>query len=213
MNVNIISMSFGFNNSNGRRDIADEIKACGNILMLAAAGNHGGKQSHTAFPASLNRVICMKSADGNGKPSKFNPTDSHATAVGQNFMATGEAILAMVPAHSLKNGSVVLQTRFSGTSASTPVAAAYAALIMEFTRQEDDTTEGKQEYRKLCREKLEQDVWEGMEKIFKKISSRNEAGSRASGVRYLNITKLFEPRVENSMLARRLARWLDLVDD
>jgi hypothetical protein len=187
----IISMSFGFKNKKGLQAIANEIKDSEKTLMLAAAGNHGGKQPYTAFPAQSKRVICMKSANGDGKASGFNPTNSNPNFVGQNYMATGEAILTMVAAHSLKNGSRVLQHRFSGTSASTPVAAAYAALIMEFTRQEDDTTNGKLEYWKQCRKKLKEDVLEGMEKIFEKISSPNEEGSAVGGARYLNITRLF----------------------
>jgi hypothetical protein len=97
-------MSFRFDDSRELGEITNQIKDSEDTLMAAAAGSHGGKQPYIAFPASSKHVICMKSANGDGKASGFNPTNSHPNFVGQNFIATGESILTMVPAHSQRNG-------------------------------------------------------------------------------------------------------------
>jgi len=70
-------MSFGYDDIKRLpKEIPREIKASQNTLMLAAAGNHGGHKNYIVFPASSDRVICVKSADGGGKGSSFNPSNS-----------------------------------------------------------------------------------------------------------------------------------------
>lgn len=68
------------------------------------------------------------------------------------------------------------------------MAAAYAALIMEFGHQDDDTSGGKPEYLRECREKLK-DIYDGIKKIFKQISTAEQEGQVPGSCRNLNLTE------------------------
>ncbi|KAJ8120698.1 hypothetical protein ONZ43_g2660 [Nemania bipapillata] len=87
--------------------------------MLAAASNDGSLEK-VAFPARLNQVLCIYSADGYGSSSLFNPLPSIAE---DNFTILGERV------ESAQLGG--LRTRKSGTSVATVIAAGVAALILE----------------------------------------------------------------------------------
>ena len=68
--VNIITMSFGFPRRYLSMEKAFDYASSKNIIMFAAAANHGANDK-IAFPASaMLKVICINSADGNGARSK-----------------------------------------------------------------------------------------------------------------------------------------------
>ena len=103
---------------------AIDIASSQNVILFAAASNSGSNQP-IAFPANCPPEICVHSADGYGNPSRFTLVD------GPNFAVIGEAISSSWP-----------QTRDEGrekckwgTSTSTPILAAIAALVLEFTHQ------------------------------------------------------------------------------
>ena len=107
-------------------------EVAGQVLVFAAVSNQGanaGKQSVT-FPARRDEyVIGIGSATGDGKKSDFTP--DHRPRSRTNFSALGEAVEPRWPA-LLKDG----KRRFlTGSSFATPVAAAIAALILEFAQQ------------------------------------------------------------------------------
>lgn len=95
------------------------------ILMFAAAGNDGGN-SCIAYPATQDHVICVNSTDGYGNPSRFNPNP----IPGKNLSVLGEYVLSSWPT---KLGNE--QQRRSGTQYATPIAAAIAAIVMCYSKQ------------------------------------------------------------------------------
>ena len=97
------------------------------IVMFAAASNDGGNKGIPFPPSFSSRVICVNSANGLGGASSFNPPPQS----GHNFSVLGEAVKSAWPLH-LGNKE---ERRQWGTSTSTPIAAAIAALVMEFARQ------------------------------------------------------------------------------
>ena len=100
------------------------------ILVFAAASNTGANSAAgPAFPASLERVFCINSANGVGRRSDFNPTDPGGWNI---FTAPGEAVDSAWPLHQNKG----LYKRDSGTSIATPIAAATAALVLDFAKQQ-----------------------------------------------------------------------------
>jgi hypothetical protein len=218
--VDIISMSFGSNPHQStaqyhrRESYRNEIRLSGKILMLAAAGNHGGRQPHIAFPASSERILCIKSAGADKKESSFNPQNHNPDFVGHNLMADGEEVLTMRPVEISEGGEMLLQKRFNGTSAATPLAAAYAALILEFSRQEDDTSQGRDiRYLENCRNTFKADIFESMKKVFRMMSVEHGIGQTVNNLRYLSLDQLFVPGNQFRRVARRLADFLELKMD
>jgi len=102
-----------------------------NVLMFAAARNDGGNDK-IAYPANQDQVICVNSTDGRGNPSKYNPTP----VVGKNLSVLGEDVLSSWPTH-LENG----RQRKSGTSYATPIAAALAAIVLDYSQQKMQSSE------------------------------------------------------------------------
>ncbi|KAI0541388.1 peptidase S8/S53 domain-containing protein [Xylaria digitata] len=89
------------------------------VIMLAAASNDGSLE-RMAFPARLNQVLCVCSADGYGTSSLFNPLPNMAE---DNFTILGERVLS-----AMLGGDRI---RKSGTSVATAVAAGIAALVLQ----------------------------------------------------------------------------------
>ena len=163
--VDIISMSFGFPQyyTSIERAISHAVRQ--NIIVFAAASNSGANRK-IAFPASLsNGVIRINSADGRGAGSRYNPPP---LAQEYNFSVLGESVLSAWPT---KPGRAV-EKRKSGTSTSTPIAAAIAALILEFERQ---MKKQSPESKVLHRERLQS--LEGMRAIFSHMSEPKDGYS------------------------------------
>ena len=136
--VDIITISFGWPTRPKSYDRIEDVidRAIRHkILVFAAASNTGANSAAgPAFPASLERVFCINSANGVGRRSDFNPTDPGGWNI---FTAPGEAVESARPLHHNKGSS----KRDSGTSIATPIAAGIAALVLEFAKQQLPNTE------------------------------------------------------------------------
>lgn len=120
-------MSFGFPRRYTNIERAIDRASNKDIILFAAASNSGANRN-IAFPASSSRVICINSADGGGARSRFNPPPQSTS---HNFSVLGEAVSSAWPT-GLGEGA---EKRRTGTSTSTPIAAAIAALVLEFAKQ------------------------------------------------------------------------------
>lgn len=90
-------------------------------LIFAAASNGGGNEPR-AFPAKEFGVFCIHVSDGKGNKTGINPPAGYI----DNFSTLGHAV------ESQWNRET---TYISGSSFSTPIAAAIAANALEFIRQ------------------------------------------------------------------------------
>ena len=129
--VDIISMSFGIREYHELMSTAISNALNKRTLLFAAASNDGANLGR-AFPAQYPSVFCIHSTDGNGNPSKFNPTASETDV---NFSLLGEHVSSHWPAGM--NGHDQTVNVMSGTSVATPIAAGLAALVLSFVRQQD----------------------------------------------------------------------------
>ncbi|SMQ51046.1 unnamed protein product [Zymoseptoria tritici ST99CH_3D7] len=130
-NADIISMSFGIREYYKPMDDAISNALNNRILLFAAASNDGANLGR-AFPAQCPGVFCIHSTDGNGNPSKFNPTPSVSDV---NFSLLGEQVSSHWPAGM--DGHEQTVRVMSGTSVATPIAAGLAASVLSFVRQQD----------------------------------------------------------------------------
>lgn len=123
--VDIISMSFGFPSRLAKMDDALKLAANKNVLLFAAASNDGANEDITrAWPArDDSKVFCIHATDFKGWPWRGNPPNEVATF---NFATLGENVLT-----AGKQDKMVGKT---GTSMATPIAAATAALLIDFAR-------------------------------------------------------------------------------
>ncbi|CZR51216.1 uncharacterized protein PAC_01091 [Phialocephala subalpina] len=170
--VDIITMSFGFTAFN--EDLKDIHSAIGkafkaDILMFCAASNGGGNVN-IAYPANQDQVICVNSANGEGNPSGYNPDEPKP---GRNLSALGEGVKSSWPTR-FKLG----QQRQSGTSVATPIAAALAAVVLDYVRHEMPESD-RFHVSKLRMRK-------GMLEVLELMSKRR------GGYQYLNPMQLFD---------------------
>ncbi|KAH6714001.1 hypothetical protein BKA61DRAFT_607018 [Leptodontidium sp. MPI-SDFR-AT-0119] len=127
--VDIITMSSGFEHEYGDlRQAVLEANAA-NTLIFAAASNWGNR-GYIAFPARMHgNVMCIFSATADGKRSSFNPARSGKSTT--NFAVLGEEVEKVQIDMDRHPGYD------SGTSIATFIAAAIAALVIDFSRQQD----------------------------------------------------------------------------
>lgn len=127
--VDIIAMSWGFDNRDDLLADALEDAKHAKILIFAAASNFGNSEG-IAFPASMTRtVMCIFSTSGNGKESnRFNPSGSPKM---QKFAVLGEDVVVGYR----ETGEKVIE---SGTSIATSIAAGIAGRIIDFSRHQKD---------------------------------------------------------------------------
>jgi hypothetical protein len=127
--VDIISMSFSLTGDVDDVKKAIEYAKQQKVLMFTAASNNRHNSIlDIGFPASLgDAVVYVNSHHGEEGSSRFSPKpkDGHA-----NLAVLGEGIEA-----AWKNRTLI---RSEGTSCSTPIAAAIAALILDYLRQLKD---------------------------------------------------------------------------
>jgi subtilisin family serine protease len=140
--VKIISMSFGLKSRNDLIDdcIADANKA--KTVLFAAASNNGNRRS-VSYPAREELVICMNASNGNGKPAPFTPPtrslQRNFSILGTNVESTWPAIPDTEPDALQKNATQSNATLegnskyMSGTSVSTPIAAALTAALFAYS--------------------------------------------------------------------------------
>ncbi|KAM0445191.1 hypothetical protein ACHAO4_009896 [Trichoderma viride] len=125
INVDIISISAGFLHHSPRLQDAVQKASAANKLVFAAASNWGNL-GPVAFPARHNLyTVCVFSTDTHNRASHFNPErrpEAHNFAIlGEDFQHPGDA-----------------NQRVRGTSTATAAAAGLAALIIDFTRHQDN---------------------------------------------------------------------------
>lgn len=111
--VKIINISFGTTEDSDvlRKAISDAIES--GILVVAAAGNTGGK---TLYPAAYNDVLAVGSVDSKGEISDFSADDEKV-----DVMAPGECVKSV----GAFGGSLVV----SGTSISVPHVVGMASIL------------------------------------------------------------------------------------
>jgi subtilisin family serine protease len=130
--VHIISISWGIKDDIPTISTALNEALNAGILIFASASNSGANYPIT-FPARLHGIFCIGSSDGLGAPSTFNPLSKD-----EKYSVLGEAVSGACPKHlSDKRGynSKEQTVRQDGTSTATPIAAAIAALFIDYSRQ------------------------------------------------------------------------------
>jgi hypothetical protein len=126
----VISISWGFPDDYSQIKDALVDAHSKNIIILAAAANHG-KIDQIAFPARLrDHVICIGAATGTGMTTAFTAEDP----LFQSFMAPGKGVHgASIRRTSWGKGYTT--ERKDGTSSATPIAAGVTALFLEYTHR------------------------------------------------------------------------------
>jgi hypothetical protein len=128
----VISLSWGFPDDRPHPQIESALHNAHkkNIVILAAAANHG-RMNQIAFPARLrDYVICIGAARGDGLIARFTAEDP----LFQGFTAPGIGVCgASVRRISSWRGDMT--ERKDGTSSATPIAAGVAALFIEYCRR------------------------------------------------------------------------------
>lgn len=153
--VDVIIIASGFDAASPALETAIDDARHARILIFAAASNYGNVHN-IAFPARLYidlKLFCMFSTDAHVRAHpRFNP--SPIAAARHNFAILGDAIIVPGAEQSL-----------SGTSFAAMIGGAFAARLIDFSRQKD--TRGK--IRGL--EKLQ--TVEGMSAVFREVATRD----------------------------------------
>lgn len=99
-------------------------------IVLASASNEGANDT-IAFPARLNSVFCIGSADGKGTRSSFSPPFMGE----EKYSALGEEVLGAWPAQGESEMNSGFYCRNTGTSTAVVIAAGITAFLIDYTRQ------------------------------------------------------------------------------
>ena len=151
------------------------------IIVLASASNEGANHA-ISFPARLDTVFCIGSADGKGFRSNFSPPFLGE----EKYSALGEAVSGALP---VNGDSKNRYGRRTGTSTAVAVAAGISALLMDFTRQFMETWSGDNN-------------WDNIRKIFLTMSEATAGES----YRYLSPRYLFTLSNDTKSLIKSVLR-------
>lgn len=126
--VDIISMSFGFESAVSVIETAIKLADANNVILVAAASNCGGN-ARVSWPARRDDVLCIFATDDFGNPCRSTPTPRSNK---DNFAVLGHAVSSFWPNHLRPDETTV---RKSGTSIATPIAAGIAAIVLQYMKQ------------------------------------------------------------------------------
>lgn len=115
----VISLSFGSTDPNEPIDDAITTATHNGCVVFAASGNVG-QTAPPVYPASIPHVVMIGATDANDDVAPFS-----ISAPGMGLVAPGTNIMVAVPSWSTASG----YRAESGTSFSTPIAAAAAAWV------------------------------------------------------------------------------------
>lgn len=189
--VDIISMSLGFDRGDYRINEALKKADREDILVFAAVSNDGAAALRLiAWPASMTKVFGINSAKFDGVTSSFNPPENDNDAFSR-YKFLGEGVRSAWPLH-LGDGE---EKTLTGTSMATPIAAATTALFIEFIRQNADDEEAG----------LDAEIMEtpdGMREIFHLIGI---AKSKGEYLKYVTPWHLLHTATDSVQTDRRRA--------
>ena len=178
-------MSFGYEGHYPEVDVAIDWAWKRGKLMFAAASNGGGNKAMSR-PARCSGVICVHACDGMGNSAKWGKNPNRKRGV-DNFAVLGVSV------KSRWKGSPVWK---SGTSFATPLAAAYAANILQFAEVHCGTRLDSWQMQKLHTEA-------GMVEIFRLMAVERD------GLFYVQPGELWEQRSDEQVaeiIADRIRR-------
>lgn len=177
--VNIISLLLGFEGRYQSIEDAVDLAVEKGVLVFAAASNDGAL-SDRARPARRSDVMCIHASDGLGNPGDMNPTPKPETS---NFSTLGVA----VPAR-WKNRDVWK----SGTSFATPIAAGFAATLLEFVESVDYDWNLSRDHRRVLYRKRR------MEAVFRGKSEKRKEYD------FVNLARLWKDNRSDKGVARAI---------
>ncbi|KAF5691980.1 extracellular serine protease [Fusarium circinatum] len=119
--AHIISMSFGYEDLDDSIEDALKNAISKRKLLIAAASNSGGLKGRSR-PAKREGVLCIHATDGRGNKGSMNPSPKKKS---DNFATLGVNVFFQ------RKGEKMWK---SGTSLATPIAAGFAAAVLEFAR-------------------------------------------------------------------------------
>jgi subtilisin family serine protease len=154
------------------------------IIILASASNEGANDV-IAFPARLEKVFCIGSADGKGGRSSFSPPFLGE----EKYSALGEEVMGAWPLPNGGEAEVESRCRRSGTSTAVAVATGIVAFLIDYTRQ-------------FLPRGLVTDNWDNLRKIFLKMSEATIGES----YRYLSPKYLFGSSQDVKSLIKSVIR-------
>lgn len=156
--VDIIVMSFGFEEEQQSIRDAIEHAAREGVLIFAAASNDGHNNAYgAAWPARAKEVICVHSGTVYGRPSEYTPGPRD----GQRIMVLGEYVKSAWPEQipDTSGGYKYM----SGTSCAAPIAAGIAATVLYYSRSFLEPADWKKVHRTDC-----------MRRIFERMKDNSE---------------------------------------
>lgn len=201
--VDIINMSFGFQDS--YRDVRaalDRAVRGSKILVFAAMSNDGRNREYAAWPArDPFLTIGVHSCNEHGHQSGFTPDPVYGSL---NFMFVGEKVVTQWP--EAKGGGFRLD---EGTSFATPAVAAMAALILGFASQHICKNQREAAEKLVDLEELRE--LRGMGKVLERISQKRWE-RWYSYIHPLLLWKDFRPSPTDDKAKARQHAWDIIVD-